>query len=299
MRKVLHCSRWVPEWLIRAAGFQPEWFVSGYPVPIGPAPDSEGVCPFARMFVNHGCARDDVAAVIFTTDCDQMRRSVEWIAPDSATRFFLMNVPATVTGHAQELYVSEAERLLSFLTAELGGDRLSVALFRKCLGEVSAGNVCDRSVLSASCAGVPVALIGGHTCIPSEELVRLLSKNGAEVVFNWLSRNDGLGMNVDGASASDVSSLLRLNAGRQFESIRDISQRPNERFHRQLRQDLAESSPRGVVLVRQLWCDRWHLEMLRLRKSLGIPLLDLELNGPFVDATARCRIQAFVESLSR
>lgn len=55
---------------------------------------------------------------------------------------------------------------------------------------------------------------------------------------------------------------------------------------------------RAPDLLRQLWCDKWHAEVQRLREALaGVPLLDLDLDGNGVTPRYRTRLQAFLEGL--
>jgi benzoyl-CoA reductase/2-hydroxyglutaryl-CoA dehydratase subunit BcrC/BadD/HgdB len=83
---------------------------------------TEGLCPFARAFLNDLARRPDGIAAVFTTACDQMRRAAEVFAARCPNRpCFVMNVPATwQTPAAMAMYVDELRRLGGFLVG-LGG----------------------------------------------------------------------------------------------------------------------------------------------------------------------------------
>ena len=49
--------------------------------------------------------------------------------------------------------------------------------------------------------------------------------------------------------------------------------------------------------MRHLWCDKWHAEVQRLKDTLDVPLLDLDVDGGPVALRHRTRVQAFLEGL--
>jgi len=81
----------------------------------------EGLCPYARAFVNDVAACENVDGVIITTLCDQMRRVFDLLVRRARLPAFLLNVPSTwQTVAAQRLYLDELKRLSRFLV-RLGG----------------------------------------------------------------------------------------------------------------------------------------------------------------------------------
>lgn len=116
--EVFVTSPWIPlEW-IAAHGLEPRgaWF--GQASQLSAVP--EGVCAFAQRMANLADAHPD-AAVVFTTACDQMRRSADEVRARTNARAFLFNLPATwQTPPARRLYHGELERLGRFLET-LGG----------------------------------------------------------------------------------------------------------------------------------------------------------------------------------
>jgi benzoyl-CoA reductase/2-hydroxyglutaryl-CoA dehydratase subunit BcrC/BadD/HgdB len=125
MKTVLYTCPYVPAEWIAAHGFQPCRILPAHKGPdhgkisIG---QGIGVCPYARAFANEACAApDEVAAIVVTTTCDQMRRMAERIEQAATKPVFLLDVPKTwQTAAVLKYYRSEIERLGRFLV-ELGG----------------------------------------------------------------------------------------------------------------------------------------------------------------------------------
>ena len=80
-------------------------------------------------------------------------------------------------------------------------------------------------------------------------------------------------------------------------AIPDVGWRPNHGLFVWLRDHIAARGVRGVVLLRNVWCDLWHAEVARLREWLPVPLLDIDLDGEPAVGRNRTRVQAFMEAL--
>ena len=52
---------------------------------------------------------------------------------------------------------------------------------------------------------------------------------------------------------------------------------------------------RGIVFLRQVWCDLWHAESRRIRDWCDLPMLDLDLNGDDPIPRNKTRLEAFME----
>jgi benzoyl-CoA reductase/2-hydroxyglutaryl-CoA dehydratase subunit BcrC/BadD/HgdB len=120
-KTIAYTCPYVPAEWIAAHGLRPWRLI---PLPIEGAsviPRMEGLCPYARAFVNDVAAREDVGGVIVTTMCDQMRRVFDLLVRRVPAPAFLLNVPSTwQTVAAQRLYLDELKRLGRFLV-RLGG----------------------------------------------------------------------------------------------------------------------------------------------------------------------------------
>jgi len=118
---IAYTCPYVPAEWIAAHGLRPRRLI---PVPVEGAlaiPRMEGLCPYARAFVNDVAASKDIAGVVVTTMCDQMRRVFDLLVRRVDTPAFLLNVPSTwQTVAAQRLYLDELKRLGRFLV-RLGG----------------------------------------------------------------------------------------------------------------------------------------------------------------------------------
>ena len=90
--------------------------------------------------------------------------------------------------------------------------------------------------------------------------------------------------------------LMEL-ADAYFGSIPDAFRRPNSESYQWLKEMIVKRNIRGLILIRNIWCDIWHGEVQRMREWLKIPLLDLDLNGTDPMARNSTRITAFLELL--
>jgi hypothetical protein len=123
--KVFYSSPWVPAEWIEAHSLQPcgVWFAED--LGCGALPLSAGVCAFSEAMLRFAETHHD-SAVIFTTACDQMRRSFDAFAGSPPARTFLFNLPATWQSPvALRIFRTEVERLGRFLQAH--GGRVPVA----------------------------------------------------------------------------------------------------------------------------------------------------------------------------
>jgi benzoyl-CoA reductase/2-hydroxyglutaryl-CoA dehydratase subunit BcrC/BadD/HgdB len=120
-KNIAYTCPYVPAEWIAAHGLQPRRLI---PLPVEGAvtiPRMEGLCPYARAFVNDVAASDAFDGVVVTTMCDQMRRVFELLVRRVDMPAFLLNVPSTwQTVAAQRLYLDELKRLGRFLV-RLGG----------------------------------------------------------------------------------------------------------------------------------------------------------------------------------
>jgi benzoyl-CoA reductase/2-hydroxyglutaryl-CoA dehydratase subunit BcrC/BadD/HgdB len=120
-KTIVYTCPYVPAEWIAAHGLQPRRLI---PLPVEGTltiPRLEGLCPYARAFVNDVAASKDVNGVIVTTMCDQMRRVFDLLARRVNVPAFLLNEPSTwQTVAAQRLYLDELKRLGRFLV-RLGG----------------------------------------------------------------------------------------------------------------------------------------------------------------------------------
>ncbi len=116
--EVFVTSPWIPPEWIAAHGLVPRgaWFGQTRQ----PSAVPEGVCAFAQRMADLANSRPD-AALVFTTACDQMRRSADAVSARANPRGFLFNLPATwQSPTARRLYHAELARLGRFLET-LGG----------------------------------------------------------------------------------------------------------------------------------------------------------------------------------
>lgn len=299
---VCYRSPFVPAEWIAAHGLLPLRFIpEGHAQPPGAdrLGDTEGVCPFLRAFVNEVAATDPTAAIVLTTFCDQERRALSTLRQDPCRRLFLMHVPATCeTPESHALYRAEVRRLGRFLVT-LGGAPPDAAALAAALtaAEAARRQRPAAAVPTPARAATPVAILGGPLAGKDRVLFDIVTQAGGTVVLDASEtgeRTEPAPFNRRRLAAEPFDALCDA----YFGHIPDAFRRPNAGLYRWLKARLADRQPRGVILVRYVWCDYWHAEVQRLRDWLPVPLLDLDLNAEPPDARTRTRVQAFLECLA-
>ncbi len=322
--RIVYRSPFVPAEWIAAHGLTPCRLVpTGQERLPHAIPETEGLCPFVRCFLDEAVTTGD--AMIATTFCDQVRRAVE-AAPRTPDRpVFLMHLPTTwQTATAQALYRKELLRFSRFLE-KLGGqpptaDALRDAMLgydaeRRRLTTLAPSLAASRAARAYAAFfatgkapqsvdaggtgehGVPIALLGGPLCTKDHELLDVLEEAGGAVVLDGTETGERtLPAAFDRRAMRDDPFAALCDA--YFGQIPDAFRRPNTLLYQWLDRLLPERGAEGVLLIRYVWCDTWHAEVSRLKDWLGIPLLDVDLTAEPPGKRTRTRIQAFVESLS-
>lgn len=319
MKTVAYSSPFVPPEWIAAHGLQPRRVLPARAT--GGLP--QGVCPFAQAFMED-LAQHEYAAAVLTTTCDQMRRAPEnQIAPPRCP-MFLMNVPATQSQNAKQLYLDELRRLGEFLV-EQGGtapshehlssimrqydlarhelrnreQQLTARGLVESLFSVGSSNgLCLRqsSIVNRQSA-ICLALVGGPLTEEDLALLDLVEDHGGRVVLNATecgTRTLPASFDPEAMRRSPLAELARA----YFDVIPDAFRRPDDLLYEYLRRELAGRDVQGIVLVRQVWCDLWHAQAQRVRGELGLPLLDLDIScGGAAGASLATRVGAFLEAL--
>lgn len=298
MNTIVYTSPYVPPEWIEAHGLEPERLIPGRSGEAdGPVKALEGVCPFMRLFVNAACGTPGVAGIVLVTVCDQMRHARDILDRETTPPSFLLNVPsAWQTPAAMGLYQAELRRLGRFLET-LGGMPPCTSRLVEIMDRHD-GLRADRaaSFPSRGTRGIPVALFGGPLTRDDQEIYTLVAECGGHVM-------------LDGTEQGDRTNPARFDRRRMkddplgelvsayFGSIPDVFLRPNSELFKWLESEVVARDIRGVILARQVWCDKWHAEVHRFRAWLKVPLLDVDLDGQPCGARTRTRIQAFMESL--
>jgi benzoyl-CoA reductase/2-hydroxyglutaryl-CoA dehydratase subunit BcrC/BadD/HgdB len=282
-----------------------------------------GVCAYAEACLEEAAA-SDAAATVFTSHCDQMRRTADRWMTTNGQPTFLFNLPATwQTATARQLYHSEMDRLGEFLV-RLGGHAPTTAALASELrrwAEARRALLARRPALSArqfaefvacfapdtvAAAGrtpstadrsIPLALVG-EALLPSHwELLDWIEARGGRVELDATLSGERALLPVLDETPLGKSPLMAL-ADAYFDSIVDVFQRPNTRFYSWLQERLDERRIRGIIVWRYTWCDLWHAEVQRLAETTGLPVLDLDAgDSGQVTPQIKNRVQAFLELL--
>ena len=316
-----YSSPFVPAEWIAAHGLTPRRVV------LGAADCTDTVaeaCAYARQVAAAASDTHDAAAVIVGATCDQMRRAAEDAVADARMPVFIMHVPATwQTDTARALFDAELGRMSRLLErcggtapspdalrttmqtfdaarARLHAARASMAprTFAAALLEFHETNaVGELKTCTAEPRGVPIALLGGPLLREHYALWNAIEAAGGFVALDATENGERTlpaPFSPDAMADNPRADLVRA----YFDTIPDMFRRPDTLLHAWLANMVRARGVRGIVCVRHTWCDHWHAEIARVKESLGLPVLDLELqdHGPGNDTRALSRLQAFMES---
>jgi benzoyl-CoA reductase/2-hydroxyglutaryl-CoA dehydratase subunit BcrC/BadD/HgdB len=316
---VIFASSFVPPEWIAAHGLTPSRVT---PSAAG-APEAEGLCPFAGAFA--AVAKSPgIAASVFATTCDQMRRASELGAQGGAPRFVL-HVPATwQTTAAHRFYRTELARLGRFLVGVGGSapspDRLADEMERfetiraRLLGRREGMTSAAHATLTAQFhatgdlpetlppgdrgpgpAARPLMLLGGPLRAEDLGLFEAIDRAGGRVVVDatesgereWPRRFDRRRMRDD-----ELGEL----ADAYFGHIPAVFRRPNNGLFEWLAAAWLRTPVRGIVFVSHPWCDLWRAELPRIREVAPVPVLHVDLaGGGRAEGAWTTRIQALLE----
>ena len=328
MKKIIYTCPYVPAEWIAAHGMQPCRII---PVAINSGSAvtrAEGLCPYARAFINELATEKETCGIVVTTVCDQMRRGFDLIVRQCDKPAFLMNIPSTwQTVAAQKLYMDELERLGRFLI-RLGGktpvddtlteimleydlarktlldarENLSARQFAEAIARFNRngpnGQIDSFTDSVSLTRVVPLAIIGGPMMKQDFEILEMAEQSGGRIVLNATETGErGLCAPFDRRNLRD-NPLTEL-AGAYFDGIPDASRRPNNELYKWLKQELAARQVRGIIFHRNIFCDLWHAELNRLKDWAGLPVLDIDSTGESESYRQRNsnRIRAFLEML--
>jgi benzoyl-CoA reductase/2-hydroxyglutaryl-CoA dehydratase subunit BcrC/BadD/HgdB len=116
LRAVYYTCPFIPAELIAAHGFIPRRVAPPASPQTAEMGNLPGLCPFARAFANFAIGRDDAAAVVVSSACDQMRRLPDLMESACSAPIFTLDLPHTwQEPSAVKLYISELRRLGKFL----------------------------------------------------------------------------------------------------------------------------------------------------------------------------------------
>ncbi len=294
-KTIVYTCPYVPAEWIAAHGLRPRRTV---PLPrSGPAviPRVEGLCPYARAFVNDVAADGEADGIVVTTVCDQMRRVFDLLVRRVNRPAFLLNVPSTwQTVGAQRLYLDELKRLGRFLV-RLGGHEPAGAELARVMLEYDDAR--EDIVESAETDGVPIAVVGGPLMRRDRILFDIIVECGGRVVLDATETGQRGRRDTFDRRALAEDPLMEL--ARAYFGIPDASRRPNSGLYKWLKRELAQAGARGIIFHHYVWCDTWHAEFGRLKDWAGLPVLKLDSEGPNKTSATRARnsIRAFLEVL--
>ncbi len=330
MTTVAYTCPFVPAEWITAHGLKASRIVPAGLTHGGLMAATEGLCPFARAFLNDLARRPAESPAVFTTVCDQMRRAVEVFQARCPDRpCFMINVPATwQMPAAMGLYVDELRRFGEFLVG-LGGqtptdgkltevmlayddarrrirtarDGLTARQYAELLTDFGQ---CGPDALDAHCQAaqadqkpdaVPLAIVGGPLLGGHFEVFDLVERFGGRIVLNATANGElttPASMERQRVAQNPLASLAEA----YFGAIPHAMRRPDCMLGDYLAREFASRGVRGVLLHRQLWCDLWHGQLPRIKQQTDLPVLDIDIADEDADFGRQAgKIQAFMEML--
>ncbi|MCX5643948.1 MAG: 2-hydroxyacyl-CoA dehydratase family protein [Phycisphaerae bacterium] len=305
MKTIAYTCPYVPAEWIAAHGLRARRLV---PLPIegtSTIPRIEGLCLYARAFVNDVAASDDVSGVVVTTMCDPMRRVFDLLVRRVDTPAFLLNVPSTwQTVAAQRLYLDELKRLGRFLVRLGGHEPDKEELIRAMLDQAHGNGVHGTGFPNAMNRvggptpyghGVPLALVGGPLMLRDRVLFDVIADCGGRIVLDATETGQrGVCGPFDRRRLAE-DPLMEL--AQAYFRLPDASRRPNSELYRWLKDQLAQSGAHGIIFHHYVWCDKWRAEFARLKEWANLPVLrlDSEGDGPIDMVRTRNRVRAFME----
>lgn len=333
MNKVAYASPFVPVEWIAAHRLDPVWMHRLVKTTLPSSLARRGVCHYADAVVEQVLWGSEVAAVVLTTGCDQMRYAAAYLQQACTVPIFLFNIPSTWVGKAvAAFYREELLRLGRFLES-LGGRaprkgelqasmrRYDAAreMARRRWPGVGAGHdmapeeygrwlaaLRDRGEawprseedFTSPSSRVPLALVGGPLLESDLVLFEWVAEAGGRVVLDaseWGERTLPAAVDENQLEADALGELVRV----YFEKIPDVFRRPNTRLYEWLERELKARGVRGILFWRRLSCDLWHAELEPMRQRSSVPLLDMEAvdTGALAAARTKGRVEAFLEML--
>lgn len=328
MKKVLYSCPFVPaEWIashgLRPSRIMPRLSREGHVL----AAAGEGVCPYARAFLQCAGSQPGADAVVMTTTCDQMRRMEEMVSDSCRLPVFLMHVPKTwQTEAAREYYRNELRRMGRFL-AGLGGREPSEEeltgtmrdfdaarcrlrgmrgeMLARCFAERAAAfykegilpeNLTEEGEGKAP-NGVPLAMVGGPLLASQLDLYDVIEKAGGRLALDATGDGERTWPRAFDSRRMAAGPFDEL-ADAYFGAIPDAFRRPNTLLYDWLGKEMEERGIKGILFQHHVWCDTWSGEAQRMREWCGRPMLIFE-TGDEEEADSRTvsQIESFLESL--
>jgi benzoyl-CoA reductase/2-hydroxyglutaryl-CoA dehydratase subunit BcrC/BadD/HgdB len=308
--------------LIAAYGFIPSRIIPDYDGQAGLIYSGEGICPFVSAFLESALREKDVAGIVMTTACDQMRRGIELLQGKTLIPLFLLNVPTTWQSESSvEMYKSELGRLGKFLVAQ-GGREPKKNEMVSTIAEYGASREYLRSMRSQMSPRqyseviadfnrsgkvhvpksepdkanlIPIGILGGPLISTLFKIFKVVEDSGGRVALDATETGErGLPAPFD-ASLLEQSPIRTLVES-YFLSIPDAFRRPDIMLYEWLDKMILERSLRGLILFRYTWCDTWYGEVQRLKEWSPVPVLmiDADQEGS-LEGRVTTRIQAFME----
>lgn len=275
-----------------------EWFdahgcrrIRGFPLGMTPAlpPIPAGICDTVAA-VQYLSTCPEIAGIVITSGCDQMRHAVERIHSE---KIFLFNMPSVcMSGGATMLYADELRRMGIWLTQRSGikpNETRSLTI-----ASSHARERLERCIQAdeAVTPHIPVALVGGPIIWEKQHVIKYFQSLGLEMMLD-ATENGERHFWVEPSKAGIADTYAGAGC------VPDPFRRPNDRFYLWLAERIRCRKIAALILIRTAWCDQWRGVLPRLKTELKIPVIEwvIDLSGGLPDARTKTRLEALAESL--
>ncbi len=266
--------------------------------------------------------------------CDMMRRTLELISEKFRVPIFQIHLPATRSENSRKFFSSEivsAANEISLSTNRSFDSEKAVLFYKQrrlcaeklsgiCLsGEISQKvihpltslfNFADPQrffdFLEEIEGELPRRRIRGKILIAGSpllddaiEISGEIEKRGFGVINLTCSGLEQFKTVIDGRPPSGARrNTLAKFAEMYFDATPCMRARPNEEVHRRIDAWVKRTGAAGLIYKTLKFCDIWAVERIRIRQSMGVPILflDGDLSGAFGESI-RTRIDAFLDTV--
>ncbi len=145
--------------------------------------------------------------------------------------------------------------------------------------------------------GANIALIGGPGTSHGKWIKKFVTDCGGNIALDATETGEIMlpALFDSGGIAKDP--LEELCSG--YFGIPHPAKRPNSIFYNRLGEFLSERKIKGILFLRYIWCDIWHVEFRRIKERFNIPMVDIDAGASEGDhERTKGRIQALLEMLS-
>ncbi len=288
-----YICKYTPVELLEALGFEMirlEETVSSFPM--ADALLHPNICSYAKAVLETASdafsGSDPLRGIILTTCCDSIRRLYDRLSITYPDRFFyLLDIPRKANDFASGLYADQIDRLRKSLLRDFSGELADQPI------------AVDHTVSpQKTVSGTPSLQIGLMGARIPQQIHDLLGERNVEILFdltcNGIKRQIHPPQTMEGASPDNLRDYA-------FALLNQIPcMRMTKACDRSSLLDGFMDRLDGILYHTVKFCDNFSFEYADFRKSLDVPLLQIETDFTGLSAgQLTTRLDAFLEELTQ